>query len=699
MSRDEDMSVTKSSHHSIGKRIGRLVAVSVFTAVTAAASGISFVNFHQSIAATRASLEGTAYVLAASAADALVVDDQRSAMNSLRAVGRMPNIVSAYIIDRNQKLLANVGYGAFLEQGAAKADTSSLALLQKSTMAVGVDIVKNGQVAGQLVMVANIDGLRFAFLKMALSTLVAGVLAALLGVFVAVPLQRRVTGPISALTSNIQKLRKSKDYSEDVAAIDNVENDEVGVLAHSFNGFMQDIRNRDRSLRQLAYYDPLTGLPNRAYLLREISTLKSERETGHGGIVVALFNIHGFREMNDAFGHSMGDGILMSVAAQIKQASGASDKHPVEIARFGGDEFALLAADIPTIAMAEETVARVQAAFLKPMAIGQMELHVVLTAGAFWLAAEQPIPDDVGEFTRYADLALNAAKRQGAGRAVFFRPTMAEQLRRETEIIQALRYAINAGGLEVHYQAQMDFATGMVTGFEALARWHHPLQGYISPGIFIPLAERNGLIVAIGDWILRAACREAAKWLYDGERPRSIAVNVSPAQIMQAGFVEKVQAALLDADLPAELLCVEITESLFLGDRTAEVIAVLNRLNHLGISLALDDFGTGYSSLGYLARLPFHKIKVDRSFVAEAEKSERRTSILKSVIEMSHTLGMSVVAEGAETIQELALLNKLGADSVQGFGIARPLPSKEALEKAHAVEARSRTLRAPALVG
>ena len=265
--------------------------------------------------------------------------------------------------------------------------------------------------------------------------------------------------------------------------------------------------------------------------------------------------------------------------------------------------------------------------------------------------------------------------------------------------MQALRHAINTGGLEVHYQAQMDFATGMVTGFEALARWQHPLQGYIAPAVFIPLAERNGLIVAIGDWILRTACRQAAKWLYDGEHPRSIAVNVSPAQIMQAGFVEKIQAALLDANLPAELLCIEITESLFLGDRTAEVMTILNRLNDMGITLALDDFGTGYSSLGYLARLPFDKIKIDRSFVAEAEKSQRRTSILKSVIEMSHTLGMTVVAEGAETIQELALLNKLGANAVQGFGIARPLPNKEALEKARAIEARSATLRAPQLVG
>jgi diguanylate cyclase (GGDEF)-like protein len=693
------MAKLKVTYRGIGQRIGRLVAVSVFTAVTAAASAISFVNFHQAISSTRSNLEGTAYVLAASTADALSSGDQSSAMNSLRAVKRITNVVSAYVVDGNHQLLASVGHGAILDDNAADATTSSLALLRKSTMAVSVDIVKSGQVAGQLVMVANIDGLRYTFLKMALSTLLAGFLAALLGVVVARPLQRRVTGPIAALTSNIQELRTSKDYSENIEGIEVGQDDEVGVLTTSFNGFMEDIRNRDQSLRQLAYFDPLTGLPNRAFLQREISALKKDREHNHGGVVVALFNIHGFREMNDAFGHSMGDAILLSVAAQINQASGASENSGTIISRFGGDEYALMSPDVSTIALAEAVIARVQSAFFKPMSIGQMELHIALTAGAFWLPADQPVPEEVGELTRYADLALNAAKTQGAGRAVFFRPTMAEQLRRETEIVQALRHAINAGGLEVHYQAQMDFATGMITGFEALARWHHPLQGYISPAVFIPLAERNGLIVAIGDWILRAACRDAVQWLRDGEKPRSIAVNVSPAQIMQAGFVEKVQAALLDASLPAELLCIEITESLFLGDRTAEVIAVLNRLNEIGVALALDDFGTGYSSLGYLARLPFDKIKVDRSFVAEAEKSERRTSILKSVIEMSHTLGMTVVAEGAETIQELALLSKLGADSVQGFGIARPLPNKEALEKARAVEARSQTLRAPSLVG
>jgi diguanylate cyclase (GGDEF)-like protein len=690
--------ITKN-HHGIGRRITKLVALSVFTAVTAAASAIAFVNFHQCIATTRANLEGTAYVLAASSADALATGDQQAAMNSLRAVKRIPNVVSAYIVDNKQKLLASVGHGAILEADAADTTTSSFALLNKSTLSVSVNIVKNNQVAGQLVMVSNIDDLRVNFLKMTLTTLVAALVAALLGVAVARPLQRRLTRPIVALTSSIQKLRKSKDYSEGVATIDATQNDEVSVLANSFNGFMQDIRNRDQSLRQLAYFDPLTGLPNRTYLQREIGTLKKDHESSHGGVVVALFNIHGFREMNDAFGHSMGDAILLSTAAHIKQASGTSEENSLVIVRFGGDEFALMAPNISTIAMAEEAVARIQSAFFQPMVIGQMELHVVLTAGAFWLPPDQALPDDVGELTRFADLALNAAKVQGAGRAVFFRPTMADQLRRETEIVQALRHAANAGGLEVHYQAQMDFATGHVTGFEALARWQHPFLGYISPSVFIPLAERNGLIVAIGDWILRTACKEASQWLHSDERPRTIAVNVSPAQIMQAGFVQKVQAALLDANLPAELLCIEITESMFIGDRTAEVIAVLNKLNRLGVILALDDFGTGYSSLGYLSRLPFDRIKIDRSFVAEAEKSERRTSILKSVIELTHTLGMTVVAEGAETIQEIALLSKLGADSVQGFGIARPMPNKEALEKARAVEARSQTLRAITLAG
>ncbi len=688
-----------SVNGSIAKRIGRLVAVSVFTAVTAAASTISFLNFQRGIEATRSNLEGTAFVLAASTADALVARDQQAAMNSLRAVARIPHVVSTYVIDSDSKLLASVGQGAILNESAADPSTSALQLLSKSTMAVSVDIVKSGQVSGQLVMIANIDDLRYTFLKMALSTLAAGVLAAFLGVMVAKPLQRRVTGPISALTTTIQHLRKSKDYSENIDTSDAKENDEVGVLTRSFNGFMEDIRSRDRSLRQLAYFDPLTGLPNRAFLQRELASLREEKGTMHGGAIVALFNIHGFREMNDAFGHAMGDGILMSVAAHIKQASGASGSNNILVTRFGGDEFALFATGIATVTLAEEAVARVQAAFLKPMSIGQMDLHVSLTAGAYWLAPDIAFPDDVGELARFADLALTAAKGQGAGRAVFFRPAMAEQLRRETEIVQALRHAINSGGLEVHYQAQLDFRTGLISGFEALARWHHPLQGYISPGVFIPLAERNGLIVAIGDWILRAACREAAQWLYSGERPRVISVNVSPAQIMQAGFIEKVQAALLDADLPAELLCVEITESLFLGDRTPEVIGVLNVLHGMGITLALDDFGTGYSSLGYLSRLPFDKVKIDRSFVAEAEKSERRTSILKSVIEMTHALGMSVVAEGAETVQEIALLKRLGANTVQGFGIARPLPNKDAIDKARVIESRANATHAngPAL--
>jgi diguanylate cyclase (GGDEF)-like protein len=686
------MAKLKQKQSGIGQHISRLVAISVFTAVTGAALAISLANFRQGVSANRSNLEGTAYVLAASTADALVENNQTKALESLRAIARMKNIVAAYVVDKDYKLLASIGQGAFLEDTAATERTSDLQLLRKSTMVVSVDIVKSGTIAGQLIMIANIDGLRTAFLKMSLITILSGLLAAALGVAISKPLQRRITKPISLLTENIQNLRKARDYSANVVEIETIGTDEVGILANSFNGFMEDIRNRDQSLRQLAYYDPLTGLPNRAFLQRQLAALKQDQNNNHGGVTVALFNIHGFREMNDAFGHSMGDAILLTVAAQIKQSCAIGENASV-VVRFGGDEFALLQPRVKTLAMAEEAVARVQAAFFKPMSIGQMELHIAVTAGANWLAPDQAMPEDVGELARFADLALNAAKTQGAGRAVFFRPQMAEQLRRETELVQALRHAIKSGGLEVHYQAQMNFSSGLVTGFEALARWHHPLQGYISPAVFIPLAESNGLIVAIGDWILRAACREAAHWLKTSDRRRSIAVNVSPAQIMQAGFVEKVQAALIEAGLPPDLLCIEITESLFIGDRTAEVITVLNKLHVLGVILALDDFGTGYSSLGYLARLPFDKIKIDRSFVAEAEKSERRTSILKSVIEMTHTLGMTVVAEGAETIQELALLQRLGSDSVQGFGIARPLPSVEALEKARAVEARSETLR------
>jgi EAL domain-containing protein (putative c-di-GMP-specific phosphodiesterase class I) len=242
--------------------------------------------------------------------------------------------------------------------------------------------------------------------------------------------------------------------------------------------------------------------------------------------------------------------------------------------------------------------------------------------------------------------------------------------------------------LEVHYQSVVDLQSGFVTGFEALARWKHPTKGYIPPYKFIPVAEKSGLISELGDWILRESCRQSKAWLDAGQPARSVAVNISAAQIIQSGFLEKVRSTLINSGLPPELLCLELTESLFVGKSRNTVEKMLADLKILGVSTALDDFGTGYSSLSYLESLSFDKLKIDRAFVSGMRGGQKNQDLMRGIINLAHALGMSVVAEGAETQDEITLLRSLKADTVQGYFYAKPAPADEALEIANQIDLR-----------
>jgi diguanylate cyclase (GGDEF)-like protein len=401
---------------------------------------------------------------------------------------------------------------------------------------------------------------------------------------------------------------------------------------------------------------------------------------------ILLVNIVGFRSINDAFSHSIGDAVLMTVAATVKSALPEN----VTLARYGGDEFAMLLPETVSEVDVEMCAARIQSAFFKPLHIGDLDLHISLTAGAVMLNNFS----DADAFLRHADLALTEARRVIANRVQFFKNEMAEIVQNETAMGQALRQAAVAGAFELHFQPQLDLEKNQISGFEALIRWNHPTQGAISPAIFIPLAERSGLVSVIGDWVLFEGCRQAATWHRQGQNNRVMSINISSAQILTAGFVEKVRSALQKSGLPPKLLCLELTESIFVGGRYAEAVVILETLAKDGINLALDDFGTGYSSLSYLAKLPFHTIKIDRAFVAQSDKNERKKGMLKSIVEMVHALQMSVVAEGAETQEELQVLQNMGVNKVQGYVVARPMSALDALNVANAIDQQNSAISA-----
>ena len=624
-------------------------------------------------------MRATAYALASAAGEATANNDASGATAALTAVSRVPDLNVAIISKPDGSVLATMGQVAYLTDDLVTEADSPLSMLYKGKLPVSVDILKAGATQGRLTIVGDISSLRFQLVWSIFTIFAAAVLTALLGVFAAQPLQRRIVGPLVRLTKTMQELRASRDYS--VGLDDDNTPDETGILVKAFNGLMADIRFRDQALKQLAYNDPLTGLPNRVSFQRDLTDwLERPFEKPQGAI--ALLNIHGFRSMNDTFSHTIGDGILLSVAAGLQTALPEN----ALLARYGGDEFAVLLKSAVNEAEVMMAVSRLHGKFSKPIKIGELELHVTLTSGAVTIFDRETDAVTTDEILRHADLALAAAKSMTPGALQIFRSHMAQQVQRETELKQLLRHACEKSEFTIHYQCQFDLRSNAVTGFEALVRWQHPEMGFIPPAVFIPLAEEMGLISVIGEFVLHESCKQAASWRRTGEGDYAISVNVSPAQIMAAGFLEKVRKTLQRTGLPPHLLCLELTESMFLGSKFSDAVIILEALAKDGVKLALDDFGTGYSSLSYLSKLPFHSIKIDRAFVSNAHAKQRNSDMLKSIVDMVHTMGMESVAEGAETIDEIRLLRQLGVKKVQGYAFAKPMPAQDVIARCHEIE-------------
>ena len=444
----------------------------------------------------------------------------------------------------------------------------------------------------------------------------------------------------------------------------------IGII-----GTVQDVTERkeaERRLEQLAYSDPLTGLANRALFKRRLASLIEGCALEDRGGALLLIDLDRFKEVNDSLGHAAGDELLVRVASILRHELGP---RPF-IARLGGDEFAVLAegcdtSDAALTKLADRLIGRLSG----PVDLTEGEAFVGATIGIARLPEHGATAETA---VRNADLALYTAKEAGRGRAQLFEPVYAQAVDQRLDLARHLRHAVETGALKAHYQPQADLRTGAVTSFEALLRWTHPKRGPISPAEFIPIAESSGLIVDLGLWVLREACRQGRAWLDAGLPPRSISVNVSPAQIWNLDFETEVAAVLAETGFPAKLLCLELTESLFVDHTEQRISRTLKALSGLGLRLALDDFGSGYSSLGYLTRLPFDWLKVDRAFVDGISTAPEKRKLLAGIIALSHGLGMTVVAEGAELPAELDVLVALDCDLVQGYVMSPPIAPDQA---------------------
>jgi diguanylate cyclase (GGDEF)-like protein/PAS domain S-box-containing protein len=424
---------------------------------------------------------------------------------------------------------------------------------------------------------------------------------------------------------------------------------------------LQDVTERKRTearIAHMAHHDPLTGLPNRVAFTESFNTILERASADDKQFAIMCVDVDRFKEVNDVFGHQVGDKVLHAVGQRLQAAAEGAF-----VARHGGDEFAIIVDDHELLATLAAD--RLQAALAEEFEIDGHNLRVGVSVGI----ALYPVDGaEAAVLIGNADAALYRAKSEGRGTTRFFEIDMDRRVRETRALVQELRTAIERGELIVYYQPQARI-DGEIIGFEALVRWQHPARGMVPPGDFIPAAEESGLILPLGEWILRECCREAASW----PRPLHIAINLSPIQFRHGDLPGLVHSVLLETGLAPSRLELEITEGVLISD-LSRALSILRRLKLLGVRVAMDDFGTGYSSLSNLQAFPFDKIKIDRSFVSNLESNAQSATIVRAVIGLGRGLGMPIVAEGVESREQLAFLRVEACDEVQGYFVGKPQP-------------------------
>ena len=427
-------------------------------------------------------------------------------------------------------------------------------------------------------------------------------------------------------------------------------------------------RLREERIEYLANYDGLTELPNRNLLNRRLHEAVMLAQRSERSVGVLLLDIDRFKHINDSYGHSYGDAVLREVAARLRALLRTGDT----VARPGGDEFVVVLSNMRRPDNAAALALKVQNALLAPVRVDGNELYISVSIG---VSVHPGDGDDAETLLKHADVARYRAKDSGGNCFQCFTPEMGQRAMDRVNLEHALYRALDNNEFELHYQPQVSLQTGHVVGVEALIRWRHPQLGLVSPARFIEVAEEVGLIVPIGEWVLRTACQQAAEWHRRGYWP-TMSVNVSARQLQQSMLAPLVRRVLAETGLDPSYLELELTESMLLGDADA-TIAVLRQLKQLGLSLALDDFGTGFSSLSYLTRFPIDVIKIDQCFVSALPDRPQAASIILAVIALAKALGQKTVAEGVETLVQLDFLDRNGCDTIQGYYFSRPLPAAE----------------------
>jgi diguanylate cyclase (GGDEF)-like protein len=432
---------------------------------------------------------------------------------------------------------------------------------------------------------------------------------------------------------------------------------------------LQHRKRADERLHHIAFHDDLTSLPNRLMLTQRLDQALSRHRRASMGLAILYLNLDRFKVINDSLGHEAGDVLLRQVADRLRMQLREGDT----VARVGGDEFAVLMENCGNSADISACAQRLVEQLSVPYLLDKKDCHVTLSIGISIFPADG---SDSQSLLKTADVAMYRAKETGRNNYQYYLPSMNVHTLERLELESDLRRALERGEFFLHYQPKVEIASGLITGFEALLRWKHPVRGLVPPLDFIPLAEETGLIVPIGEWVLAAACARSNIWQGRGLPRLSVAVNLSARQFADSMLVAKLTRIIHASGLDPACLELEITESVVMANGECAV-AVLDKLKSIGVQIAIDDFGTGYSSLAYLKRFPIDTLKVDRSFIRDIPANSGDMKITRAIVAMAHGLRLSVVAEGVETAEQLQFLRSLSCDAVQGYFLYRPLPEDE----------------------
>jgi diguanylate cyclase (GGDEF)-like protein len=541
-------------------------------------------------------------------------------------------------------------------------------------------VVRSGEVLGTLVVWFDAtygQGLLQARRSQMLSLVALQVLA-ILAVLMPV-LVSRVLRPIERLKEQASALLDhGQDSTVDRARFVWRRQDELGLLGRHLGRVQEELRTlfgqlgtKNAQLQQMAFYDQLTGLPNRALFIDLVQRemLQAHRSQQQFGIF--FIDLDRFKAVNDSMGHAAGDELLIEVARRLRDTLREVDV----VCRQSGDEFLVMVRDIDHWESLGEMAERILRVVEEPVQLANTTVRVSASIGIALF------PEDAQDFetlVKHADIAVYQAKTLGRARYSFFHSELNFRLQASLELEQQLAHAIAHGELVLHYQPQVDAKTGRLVAVEALVRWQHPTRGLLLPGQFIGLAEESGKIAEMGVWTLREACRQLAEWKARGILVGNMAVNVSALEFRDHRLLDSLQAALDASGIAPNELEIEITESVLMAE-TETSQRIIERLRQLGVGIAIDDFGTGYSSLAYLKRLRPNQLKIDRSFVNDADVDSDSRAIVRGVVGLADALGLNVVAEGVETVEQQAFLRESGCHTLQGYYIARPL-AVEALE-------------------